>query len=90
MPSILAISGSLRSRSFNTMLLHAVVETAPAGTAIEIGSIRDIPLYNGDVDAAGAPPTVRELKEKIAAANGLLLVSPEYKPLDSRRAQERD
>jgi NAD(P)H-dependent FMN reductase len=79
MPNILALSGSLRIKSFNTMLLHAVVEAAPAGTAIEVGSIKDIPLYNGDVDAAsGPPPAVRGLKEKIAAADGLLLVSPEY------------
>jgi len=79
MPSILALSGSLRSKSFNTMLLHAVVGVAPAGTTIEVGSIKDIPLYNGDVDAAsGPPPAVRELKEQIANTDGLLLVSPEY------------
>jgi NAD(P)H-dependent FMN reductase len=40
MPSILALSGSLRSKSFNTMLLHAVVGVAPAGTTIE-GAIVD-------------------------------------------------
>jgi len=79
MPNILALSGSLRSKSFNTMLLGAVADAAPAGTHVEIGSIKDIPLYDGDVDAAsGAPPAVRELKEKIAAADGLLLVTPEY------------
>ena len=79
MPNILALSGSLRIKSFNTMLLHAIVEAAPEGTAIEIGSIKDIPLYNADVDAASGPPAaVRELKEKIAATDGLLLASPEY------------
>jgi chromate reductase len=78
MPNILAISGSLRRRSYNTMLVQAVVDTAPRGTTIEIGSIQDIPLYNGDVDAAGQPAAVRELKEKVANSDGLLLVSPEY------------
>ena len=78
MPKVLAISGSLRSKSFNTMLLRAVIETAPPGTTIETGSIHGIPLYDGDVDAAGAPAAVRELKEQIATADGLLLVSPEY------------
>jgi chromate reductase len=79
MPNILALSGSLRSKSFNTMLLRAVAAAAPAGTRVEIGSIRDIPLYDGDVDAAsGVPPAVRDLKEKIAAADGLLLATPEY------------
>jgi len=79
MPTILAVSGSLRSKSFNTMLLRAVVDLAPPATTVEVGSIKDIPLYNGDVDAAsGPPPAVRELKEKIAGIDGLLLVSPEY------------
>ena len=79
MPKILALSGSLRSKSFNTMLLHAVVGLAPAGTIVDVGSIEDIPLYNGDADAgSGPPPAVRELKEQIAASDGLLLVTPEY------------
>lgn len=79
MPTILAISGSLRAKSYNTMLLHAAVAAAPPGTTIEVGSIKDIPLYDGDVEAAsGLPPAVLALKERIVAADGLLLVSPEY------------
>jgi chromate reductase len=78
MPKILAVSGSLRRRSFNTMLLGAVAAMAPAGTTIVAGTIKGIPLYDGDVDAAGQPAAVRELKEQIAGADGLLLVSPEY------------
>lgn len=77
--TIVAISGSLRAKSYNTMLLRAAVAAAPAGTAIEIGSIRDIPLYDGDVEAAaGIPPAAAALKERLAAARGLLLVTPEY------------
>jgi chromate reductase len=79
MPTIVAISGSLRAKSFNTMLLRAAVAAAPAGTTLEVGSIRDIPLYDGDAEAAtGLPPAVTALKDQIAAADGLLLVSPEY------------
>jgi NAD(P)H-dependent FMN reductase len=78
MPNIVAISGSLRSKSYNTMLLRAVTAAAPPGTTIAAGSIANIPLYNGDVDAAGPVAAVRELKEQIAAADGLLLVTPEY------------
>ncbi len=79
MPTIVAISGSLRAKSFNTMLLHAAVAAAPEGTTFEVLSIRDVPLYDGDVEAAtGAPPAVAALKAKIAAADGLLLVTPEY------------
>ena len=79
MATILAIAGSLRARSFNAMLLRAAVELAPAGATIETGSIKDIPLYDGDLEAAsGVPAVVQALKDRIAQADGLLLVSPEY------------
>ena len=79
MPNIVAISGSLRAKSFNTMLLRAVSEAAPAGTTFDIGSIKDIPLYDADLEAvSGLPPAVQALKAKIAAGDGLLLVTPEY------------
>jgi chromate reductase len=79
MPTIIGISGSLRRASYNTALLRGAVELAPAGLSIEVGSIRDIPLYDGDVEAErGMPDPVRVLKDRIAAADGLLLVTPEY------------
>lgn len=79
MTTILAIAGSVRAKSFNAMLLRAAVELVPAGTSIEPASIRDIPLYSGDVEATeGIPPPVQALKDRIAAANGVLLVTPEY------------
>lgn len=79
MPTIVAIAGSVRAGSFNGMLLRAAQELAPADTTVEAASIRDIPLYNGDLEAeSGSPPAVQALKERIAAANGVLLVTPEY------------
>ncbi len=49
------------------------------GASIEIASIRDIPLYDDDPEAeSGLPEPVRALKERIAATDGLLLVTPEY------------
>src|SRR2546421_11741483 len=83
MPTIIGLSGSLRAKSFNTMLLHAAIEVAPAGTTIEAASIKDIPLYDGEVEAAsGVPPAAAALKDRIAAADGLLLATPGYnKPL---------
>jgi chromate reductase len=78
MPTILGLSGSLRRGSFNTMLLRAAAEMAPAGTTIEIGSIEGIPLYNQDVEDQGIPPVVHALKERVIATDGLLLVTPEY------------
>ena len=78
MTTLLAIAGSVRAKSYNAMLLRAAIEGAPAGVTIEEASIRDIPLYNGDVEAAGMPPAVEALKDRIAAARGVLLVTPEY------------
>ena len=79
MPNIIGLSGSLRRASFNAMLLRAASQVAPAGVTVEIGSIRGIPLYDGDVEEVeGIPNTVQELKGKIAAADGLLIVTPEY------------
>jgi chromate reductase, NAD(P)H dehydrogenase (quinone) len=79
MPTIVGLSGSLRRASFNAMLLRAASQVAPTGATVEIGSIRGIPLYDGDVEAAeGIPDTVQELKGKIVAADGLLIVTPEY------------
>ena len=79
MPTILGLSGSLRRGSFNTMLLRAAIELQPAGTTIDIGSIRGIPLYDADVEAAaGIPAVVQELKARITATDGLLISTPEY------------
>lgn len=79
MTKIIAISGSLRKDSFNTALLREMSVMAPDGVEVEVVSIKDIPLYDGDVEAAeGVPAVVESLKEKIAAADGLLLSTPEY------------
>ena len=60
------------------MLLRAAVEAVPAGSTIQIESIRDIPLYDGDVEAEqGIPQAVQHLKARIVAADGLLIVTPE-------------
>lgn len=78
MATILGIAGSLRRGSLNAALLRAAVELAPSGTTLQSASIRGIPLYDGDVEEQGIPPAVAELKEKIVAADALLLVTPEY------------
>ena len=79
MATIIGLCGSLRRGSFNRRLLRAAVEAAPSGTTIETESIREIPLYDGDVEAEqGLPAVVQQLKDRIAESDGLLLVTPEY------------
>jgi NAD(P)H-dependent FMN reductase len=78
MATVMAISGALRKASYNAALLRAAVELAPPGLSLDVASIRDVPLYDGDVEAEGIPPPVRALKDRLAAADGLLLVTPEY------------
>jgi chromate reductase len=75
---IVAFAGSLRKASFNRSLLFALGDVAPPGLAIEIHSIRDIPLFNQDDEAEGTPPAVQQLRDAIAAADGLLVATPEY------------
>lgn len=75
---VLGISGSLRKGSFNTALLRAAVELAPAGMTIEEHSLADIPLYNEDVREAGYPAPVQALRHAVATADALLFVTPEY------------
>jgi len=77
--TILGIAGSLRQNSFNAALLCAAAAAAPADCTVDIASIRGIPLYDGDVeDTLGIPEVVETLKNRVAAADGLLLVTPEY------------
>jgi chromate reductase, NAD(P)H dehydrogenase (quinone) len=79
MTTLIGVSGSLRRGSLNTALLKAAAAAMPEGVTLTIGSIRGIPLYDGDLEAAdGIPQPVAELKDAIAAADGLLLVTPEY------------
>ena len=76
--TIIGLSGSLRKGSFNAGLLRAAAEAVPEGCTVAIESIDGIPLYDADLEAQSPPVLVLELQQKIEAADGLLLVSPEY------------
>ncbi len=78
MVRILGVSGSLRKGSYNAALLRAAVEAAPEGVELVLGTIRGVPLFDADEEALGLPPAVTALREAIRAADGLLIVSPEY------------
>ncbi|MFD1712242.1 NAD(P)H-dependent oxidoreductase [Ottowia sp. GY511] len=75
---LLAISGSLRSGSYNTALARTAQQLTPEGATLEVATLHGIPLYDGDVEQQGMPEAVLALKARIAAADGLLLVTPEY------------
>lgn len=74
----MGLSGSLREKSYNTALLTEAARLAPAGMTIDIASIRDIPLYDGDVEARAFPAAVEALSDKVKHADALLIATPEY------------
>lgn len=64
--------------SYNRALLHEAQARAPAGMTLEFFDLVGVPLYNGDVEAAGDPTAVAALKDAIRAADGVLIATPEY------------
>jgi NAD(P)H-dependent FMN reductase len=76
---IIGIAGSARRKSYNGALLRAAAGLVPDGVRVDVVSIKGIPLYDGDLETEqGIPAPVAELKNRIAVAEGLLLVTPEY------------
>jgi chromate reductase len=75
---ILGICGSLRKGSFSMGALRACKEMMPEGMSLSIAAIGDLPMYNEDLFQAGMPEPVRRLRAEIAAADGLLIATPEY------------
>jgi chromate reductase len=73
-----AFCGSLRKASFNRMALAAFIERVPAGVTVETIEIGDWPLYDADIQANGFPDKVQAAHKAMIAADGLVLVTPEY------------
>ncbi len=71
--------GSLRKASVNGGVARALPELAPDGVTIAaLGSIGDLPLYDADLQAKGFPGPVEAMGAAITAANGVIVISPEY------------
>lgn len=78
MSRIVAISGSIRTESFNTALLNALQGLAPEGMSIEVyKGIDELPHFNQDLEA-DVPASVARLREAIRSADGVIISTPEY------------
>lgn len=76
--NILAISGSLRSASYNTSLLRAAHQYLPVDIEFTWLDIGTLPLYNEELDGEDVLPSVAAAKQAVAAADGILIATPEY------------
>lgn len=75
---VLAISGSLRAASINSALLRAVRRLAPTGIEVQLfNGLGGLPLFNPD-DEGDPPQAVQSFRAQVAAADALLIASPEY------------
>lgn len=71
--------GSVRKGSLNAALAHALPALAPAGASIAfLPSVAEMPIYDGDIEAAGIPAQVTAVGDKVKAADALVIVTPEY------------
>jgi chromate reductase len=76
---VLGISGSLRRDSYNSGLLRAAAELLPSGAELEVfDGLKAIPPYDADDDVEIAPAPVTALRDAIAAADAVLVATPEY------------
>lgn len=78
MTTLLALSGSLRAQSFNTRIVGALPSLAPDGVHVNIFDVSDLPLYNQDDDGEVLPASAERLRAAVAAADGVVIATPEY------------
>jgi chromate reductase len=79
MANVISICGSLRKGSYNHMLQNLLPSFAPAGMSITPApSFAEIPIYNADIQEKGIPAPVNTLADAIRAADGIIVVTPEY------------
>lgn len=76
---VLGICGSLQARSGNLALLHAAAALMPEGAELVLfDGLRELPLFNPDIEAGGAPESVTRWRLALAASDAVLIASPEY------------
>ena len=76
--NIVSFAGSLRKGSISRRLLKSSIELTPSAMNITELDIEEIPMFNADLEDAGTPSAIVELKKSVASSDGLLIVTPEY------------
>jgi chromate reductase len=77
---LLGISGSLRTGAYSTAILMALAEAAGPRASFAFANIGALPLYNQDLEGDAAPAAVTDFEARIAAADGVVLMSAEFDP----------
>src|SRR5215831_107692 len=78
MPDVLTLVGSLRAASYNLALARAARAAAAPGLRLHLAGLHGIPVFSEDLEADGQPAPVRNLADRILAADALLIITPEY------------
>ena len=76
--TIAVLVGSLRKQSINRKVAQALAQLAPANLKLSIVELGELPLYNEDLDSATPPAAYTTFRQQVAAADGVLFVTPEY------------
>jgi chromate reductase len=77
--TVLGIAGSLRRDSYNRSLVDHAAECAPEGVVFDVyDGLGVMPYFNEDLERDDLPPAVLDLRDRIEAADALLVVTPEY------------
>jgi chromate reductase len=75
---IAIVVGSLRKDSYSGKLAKAMTQLAEGKLDMEVVEIRDLPMYDQDIDTETPPPAYTAFRERIRAADGVLFITPEY------------
>jgi chromate reductase len=75
---IAIVVGSLRKDSYSGKLAKVMTQLADGKLDMEVVEIRDLPMYDQDIDTDTPPPAYTAFRERIRAADGVLFITPEY------------
>ena len=79
MTHVAVLVGSLRADSVNRQVAESLKAQAPVGLEVDIiDGLAEVPFYNEDLDGGTAPAAATALRDRVAAADRVLVVTPEY------------